>query len=233
MVRPRTLVLNELHWAAERLIWGSRRLQFGFRFKYRSSGLAGLPGPQDVLLPAKKKRGSREQPSPPCQRVTNRLRFRHVGPIERLSRRSQEHRPTIGALEPPQVTPMCLLGGKPLAQRRPSIEQRVIPTGERAKALLPTGDRRENGEPNFNRCRVCTTDSGQESSGLLPLGHITRAVTQLAFSSSIRSTVAGVTRLRCGSSAGCRTSRATGRLNRPPRQGPMAPIVCWLYSELG
>ena len=158
MVRPRTLVLNELHWAAERLIWGSRRLQFGFRLKYRSSGLAGLPGPQDVLLPAKKKRGSREQPSPPCQRVTNRLRFRHVGPIERLSRRSQEHRPTIGALEPPQVTPMCLLGGKPLAQRRPSIEQRVIPTGERAKALLPTRDRRENGEPNFNRCRVCTTE---------------------------------------------------------------------------
>jgi hypothetical protein len=73
------------------------------------------------------------------------------------------------------VTPMCLLGGEPLAQRRPSIEQRVIPTGERAKALLPTGDRRENGEPNFNRSRVCTTDSAQESSGLLPLGHITRA----------------------------------------------------------
>jgi hypothetical protein len=106
----------------------------------------------------------------------SRLRLRRLGaPAERISRRSREHRPTVGALEPPQVTPMCLLGGEPLAQRRPSIEQRVIPSGERAKALLPTGDRRENGEPNFNRCRVCTTDSGQESSGLLPLGHITRA----------------------------------------------------------
>ena len=87
-----------------------------------------------------KKRGSREQPSPPCHRVTKPVKastFRR--PPNRLSRRSREHRPTIGALEPPQVTPMCLLGGQPLAQRRPSIEQRVIPTGERAKALLPTG----------------------------------------------------------------------------------------------
>jgi len=32
-------------------------------------------------------------------------------PAERLSRRSREHRPTIGVLESPQVTPMCLLGG--------------------------------------------------------------------------------------------------------------------------
>ena len=32
-------------------------------------------------------------------------------PAERKNRRSREHRPTIGDLEPPQVTPMCLLGG--------------------------------------------------------------------------------------------------------------------------
>ena len=31
-------------------------------------------------------------------------------PAERISRRSREHRPTLGALESPQVTPMCLLG---------------------------------------------------------------------------------------------------------------------------
>jgi hypothetical protein len=31
-------------------------------------------------------------------------------PAERISRRSREHRPTIGVLESPQVTPMCLLG---------------------------------------------------------------------------------------------------------------------------
>jgi len=48
-----------------------------------------------------------------------------------------------------------------LAQRRPSIEQRVIPTGERAKALLPTGDRRENGEPVAARAHHTRGDAAR------------------------------------------------------------------------
>jgi hypothetical protein len=65
---------------------------------------------------------------------------------------------------------MCLLGDSRW-HGRPSIEQRVIPTGERAKALLPTGDRRENGEPKFNRCRAGKSRFRYESSRLLPAHH--------------------------------------------------------------
>jgi hypothetical protein len=110
-------------------------------------------------LRQKKKRGSREQPPPPCHHATKPVKTPPLGaPVERINRRSREHRPTLGALEPPQVTPMCLLGDSRW-HGRPSIEQRVIPTGERAKALPPTGDRRENRERKFNRSRVCKGSS--------------------------------------------------------------------------
>jgi hypothetical protein len=113
----------------------------------------------DVRFDKRTSEGRVSKPLPPCHPATKPVKAPPLGaPAERNSRRSREHRPTIGALEPPQVTPMCLLGDSRW-HGRPSIEQRVIPTGERAKALLPTGDRRENGEPNFNQSRVCTSGS--------------------------------------------------------------------------
>ena len=66
--------------------------------------------------------------------TVQRSRLRPVGaPVERISRRSRVHRPTVSALEPPQVASMCLLGWQPLARRRPSIEERVIPSGEQQR----------------------------------------------------------------------------------------------------
>jgi hypothetical protein len=136
-----------------------------------------------------KKRGPREQPSPPCHRATKPVKAPPLGaPAERISRRSREHRPTIGALEPPQVTPMCLLGDSRWPGR-PSIEQRVIPSGDQQRLCCARGTAIKNSEPTFNWCRARKSSFRYESSRLLPVGHITRAMTQPAFSSSIRSAV--------------------------------------------
>src|SRR5262245_41983699 len=97
-----------------------------------------------------KKRGPREQPSPPCHRATKPVKAPPLGaPAERISRRSREHRPTIGALEPPQVTPMCLLGDSRW-HGCPSIEQRVIPSGDQQRLCCARGTAIKNSEPTFN-----------------------------------------------------------------------------------
>jgi hypothetical protein len=67
-----------------------------------------------------KKRGSRWQPPPPCHRTTKPAK---------PSRRRPGHRPTLGALKPPQVASMCLLGRQRLAQ--PSNHRGTeIPSGQ-------------------------------------------------------------------------------------------------------
>jgi|SRR5215510_11459573 len=55
----------------------------------------------------------------------SRLRFRRWRPAERISRRSREHRLTVGVLEPPQVTPCAFLKAAVGAAHRPSTEQRT------------------------------------------------------------------------------------------------------------
>ena len=93
-------------------------------------------------------------------------------PAERISRRSREHRPTIGVLEPPQVTPMCLLGASRWHGGPSSIEQRVSRLGNQQGLLGARRGRRPNAGPTLNWCRVRKSSCCYESSGLLPLGHM-------------------------------------------------------------
>jgi hypothetical protein len=93
-------------------------------------------------------------------------------PAERLSRRSREHRPTVGVLEPPQVTPMCLLGS-PLWHSGPSKHRAAGLPSENQQRLCrgQAGPTIENDEPTFNWRRVGKSKCCYESFGLLPSGH--------------------------------------------------------------
>jgi hypothetical protein len=121
----------------------------------------------------KKKRGPRLQPSPPCQRVTKPVKVSpRWRPAERLSRRSREHRPTVGVLEPPQVTPMCLLGS-PLWHSGPSKHRAAGLPSENQQRLCrgQVGPTVGNSELTFYRCRLPKSSLCYETSGLLPSGH--------------------------------------------------------------
>jgi hypothetical protein len=67
-----------------------------------------------------------------------------------MSRRSWEHRPTAGVLEPPQVTPMCLPEASRWHSWRPGIEQRLSRL-EVSKACWSSRGRRTNGGPTLAR----------------------------------------------------------------------------------
>jgi hypothetical protein len=102
-----------------------------------------------------KKEARALRPPPPCHRATKPVKAPTVGrpPNDKPSfTGASAHR---RVLEPPQVAPTCLLGGKPLAQRRPSIEERFLPSGEQQRLCRPRGAAVENSEPSSTGSLGC------------------------------------------------------------------------------